>query len=543
MKQTNFMEIPERIKKKLPDGSYVFASWNEIKRLLNDNNYFPEYTLHDVTHIKNVLEISSNLIPDNIYRKLDNKSVEYLVAAIMLHDLGMFISRDGLNNLISGEQNDNLNIELFKESWSELWKDYYSKAKKYDDKKLLEIFGDIQPVDRDIHSCIPEENNIRQRLLLGDFLRQHHHRLAYEIAKQGFPGERSIDVLENRNIDEEDREIIGLIAFSHGVSLRSLDDYIESYKIDLTKKCPIFYLMSVLRLADYLDILYQRAPEIKCKKQRLMSPISQREFELNQSIKELTLEKEKKFYYINAQPSRTTIFLYAKNTLEKIQAELDMCWAVLAEKYNYKYELSVYRIMSNLFEEKRVETWNKTFLTKKAELTANHELLKLLVGPLYGYNPAFAVRELLQNSVDACQERMAIDNKKGKVEISIDTENKVFIITDNGIGMSEDILINYYLVAGSSYRNSDSWKDKYIDDDGSIRICRIGKFGVGVLSTFLIGDEIEVTTQYFHDEKGYRFTLDILKESVLDVVRVNSVTGTTIKIHMKDCAVEPEFCR
>ena len=165
-------------------------------------------------------------------------------------------------------------------------------------------------------------------------------------------------------------------------------------------------------------------------------------------------------------------------------------------------------------------------------------MLNLLINPLYGYNPAFAVRELLQNSIDACQERIVIDNEKGKVEISIDTENKEFIITDNGIGMSEDVLINYYLVAGSSYRNSDNWKDKYIDDDGSAKICRIGKFGVGVLSTFIIGDEIEVMTQHLHDEKGYYFTLDINKESVLDIRRTSSVIGTTIKIHMKDYVVE-----
>lgn len=33
-----------------------------------------------------------------------NESIEYLVAAILLHDLGMFISQAGLNNLIFGKQ-------------------------------------------------------------------------------------------------------------------------------------------------------------------------------------------------------------------------------------------------------------------------------------------------------------------------------------------------------------------------------------------------------------------------------------------------------
>lgn len=55
MKQTYFIEIPEKIKKKLPDGSYVYAILDKIKSLMKENNYFPEYTFHDATHIENVL--------------------------------------------------------------------------------------------------------------------------------------------------------------------------------------------------------------------------------------------------------------------------------------------------------------------------------------------------------------------------------------------------------------------------------------------------------------------------------------------------------
>lgn len=136
---------------------------------MKENNYFPEYTFHDATHIENVLNISLKLIPDNIYKKLGNESIEYLVVAILLHDLGMFISRDGLNNLIFGKQKNNLQFDLLNKTWGELWSDYYSKAKRYDDKKLFEIFGDNQPVDRDITSCVPIENNNHQRLLLEIF--------------------------------------------------------------------------------------------------------------------------------------------------------------------------------------------------------------------------------------------------------------------------------------------------------------------------------------------------------------------------------------
>lgn len=90
------------------------------------------------------------------------------------------------------------------------------------------------------------------------------------------------------------------------------------------------------------------------------------------------------------------------------------------------------------------------------------------------------------------------------------------------------------------------WKEYYTrakkyDDKKLIEI--FGDFlrqqhGVGVLSTFIIGDEIEVATQYLYDEEGYCFALDIREESVLDVGRAKRATGTTVKIHMNDYAAD-----
>ena len=113
MKQINFIEIPQRIKNKLPEGSYVFSILKVIEPLFKDINYFPEYTLHDSKHIENVLIISSDLIPEKTFKNLEPKSIEYLVAAILIHDLGMFISQDGLENLIFGEQGNKWGSDLY----------------------------------------------------------------------------------------------------------------------------------------------------------------------------------------------------------------------------------------------------------------------------------------------------------------------------------------------------------------------------------------------------------------------------------------------
>jgi hypothetical protein len=544
------IEIPKKLLNKLPQGSFVHSLIQNIEPLLSSLNYFPEYTLHNTKHISNVLQISSDLITDVTLRKLEYTSIEYLIAAIVIHDLGMFITRDGLNYLLFGERSSYKIPNLDNNSWMKLWEDFYYKAKRYDDKKLLDIFGDNQPVEHNLIS-IPLENTYKQRLLFGDFLRQQHHRLAFYIAQIGFPSYCiDIDVFNNCAVSNIDKDIIGLLAYSHGVSLRSTDNYIESYTSDIREYCPVYYLMSVLRIADYLDIGYKRAPEVIRKMNNFHSPISHREFNLNQSVTLLKFDKERKYYHIDAEPNCSKMFLYAESTFKKMQTELDLCWAVLAENYKYDYELSIHRIKSNIFDSKRIETFNKEFLTKKAELGANADLLKLLVSPLYGNSPTYGIRELVSNSVDACLEREEYCKKHqitcptATITVKLNTNNKTFVIEDNGIGMNDEVLLEYYLIAGASYRSSEKWRISFMDDKLNPTIARNGHFGIGVLATFLIGDFATVTTRNIDDDYAYKFEYSLLPE-ILNIQRINVdetgneiSIGTKIEIKVNDDALE-----
>jgi len=63
-----------------------------------------------------------------------------------------------------------------------------------------------------------------------------------------------------------------------------------------------------------------------------------------------------------------------------------------------------------------------------------------------------------------------------------------------GIGMTVDTVINYFLKAGASLRRSELWRETYEDAEGKSRVLRSGRFGVGVLAAYLLGDEISVAT-------------------------------------------------
>jgi len=535
---------------RLPSDSFVPQLLANVEKIIDGMHYFPEYTLHDEYHINEVLRLAYELIPHDTMSKLNGQSINILISAIAIHDLGMFIMKDGLEKLLFGEHKDCKTRNLDHKSWSEQWHDFYRKARRWDGRKLLEIFGNDDSsaikeertlyVETGLDNHIPKEDTINQRLLYGEFLRQNHARLAFDITQFKFPGSENIDIFENCECDHNIKDMIGLVARSHGFNLR--DKCTNQYLKNHTCKphmldIQIFYLMAILRMADYLHIGKERANEARRMKSELKSTISNREFELNQAVYNLRINPKKRLVYIelDGDLKKGSIYIQFKETLHKIQKELDMCWAVLADKYP-DYALSVQRVTSNIHDKGARKQFNERFITKKVELKGSFDMMPLLVKPFYSGDPTFGVRELIQNSVDACNERKIQEKDSGfigQIDVHVDTEKMTFEISDNGIGMNEDVLINYFLIAGSSYRYSEAWQDKYTDADGNAKFARNGRFGVGSLASFLIGDDITVTTRHKDDLIGFCFTYAI-EPGALNVTRINAEIGTKITIKLNE---------
>jgi len=533
--------IPNNFKNKLQEGSFIYNLLENISKHLEKAPYFPEYTLHNEEHINAVLELANQLIPDTIRAKLASQAIEILIGAIALHDLGMFIHRAGLKRLIFGEHKDRCIKYLDKISWNDAWQGFYSKVQRYTDRQLINLFGDITLVEKLPKDDVPNEDTKYQRLLYGEFIRENHHRLAFDITQIGFPGDNiEFDLFKNCNCSEDTKVIIGIVARSHGMKLRDTEEYLKNYILTPPDDIvPVIYLMTVLRIADYLHLGESRASKLSELTDEMHSPKSKHQFHLNQKIlNKPSVNLNTKSIHIIANPDCSTIYYDIERLLLEIQQELDLCWAILAEKYSYEYELTIHRVKSNLFDENKKIEFNKRFLTNIVTLGANPDIVKLLIEPLYGNNPSYGVRELIQNAVDSCNERKELDdNIQGKIIIDVDINNRIFTITDNGMGMNDDILRNYYLIAGSSFRYSDSWREKYINNDGQSKFARSGRFGIGVLACFLIGDEITVTTRHVNDLLGLNFSYSIEPRN-LDVKKINADIGTKIIIKIGDGSLQ-----
>lgn len=523
--------LPKRFEDKLlPDIESIIrnSSTNRGNTLLSyletSPYYFKEYTMHGLRHIESVLNYADKLIPQDQYEKMSKLDISILVLGIFLHDLGMFIKESGLKHLLQRDVREIYDKRSGSNyTWKELWGKYIGELKRAPGKELDEIFGEEEHVF-----------DMTSYPVCAGFIRKYHHQIAYHIAVYGFPGEKSHDLL-CRIEDKDVVKLVGLLAKSHGMALRELNDEIDAFGYDnnLPLNVPIYYLMSILRLADLLDADDKRAPRILSDMNNFSSLRSEKEWTLNQLIRGRQWSHENgkpDTLKMIAFPENSKQYLELKSWFEYWQKELDLSWAIIGEMHRDNCKLSIRRITSNIYDA------NYDFVTNAIELKVNPDIVKLLVAPLYGDDPSYGVRELLQNAIDACNERTAIDGTPGEIVVDVNEKTGLFTISDNGVGMNEDVISNYYLNAGASYRYSKQWAETFSDDENNSKIARNGRFGIGALATFLIGSKAKIVTRNINDVKGYCFEYTI-EPKLLNVGKVKKPTpGTTIEIAMNQKA-------
>lgn len=177
------------------------------------------------------------------------------------------------------------------------------------------------------------------------------------------------------------------------------------------------------------------------------------------------------------------------------------------------YSRSTFEDIYWLLLEETIENRIETVGFEISDLKLNVDysaIVNLLIGEkIYG-NKKYGLRELIQNSLDACKvmreyapqlECYKYDEYVPKIQIILDYSNNQLRIRDNGIGMSEEVLKKYFLNIGKSYYKSNDYLyqgNKYNP---------IGNFGIGFLACFMLSKEVIVETKSFKEEKGYALVL------------------------------------
>lgn len=443
-----------------------------VDRAKTIRDTFPFYTLHDEVHICNVMRLMAELLDDRI-NSLTCDEAALLVMAACCHDIGM--------SYTEGEKK-----ELFNNK---------DTVRRYLDRNPSEYMKS--------YADGGEEPYLSDEIKMNFFRSIHHERIMELMQKKEWPR-----ALSGR-IDKED---LIRVCRSHGEEVSKLTDLNPIHSLD-RRFCAI-----LLRLADILDFDDSRAPQAiyeynefdeRTSYSEQFSEEEWRKHLSSSGFRFKSVEDRSYPYPLDYTAECRSIQIEQKIEcyLDWVDRELNDCNKMLhrfAGKWNdFVLPAKVERnILSN------------GYLSGQYRITLDQEqVLELFVGEnLYG-DPAVFVRELIQNAIDAVRTRKQLDHSlpsdwTGQINIRTWSErgNQWFRIEDNGIGMTEDIIRNYFLKIGRSYYNSDEFcQEKHrckVDPDYT----PISRFGIGILSCFM-GDKktnrVEVSTKHFSENGIY----------------------------------------
>ena len=138
----------------------------------------------------------------------------------------------------------------------------------------------------------------------------------------------------------------------------------------------------------------------------------------------------------------------------------------------------------------------------------SQRLLDLMINSIYTHKEIF-LREIISNASDAIDklaytaltdDKVGINRDEFAITITRDPENRTLTVSDNGIGMSKDEMIeNLGTIAKSGSLGFKQAMEK--NDDIDI----IGQFGVGFYSAFMVASSITVISRKYGEEQAWKW--------------------------------------
>ena len=172
------------------------------------------------------------------------------------------------------------------------------------------------------------------------------------------------------------------------------------------------------------------------------------------------------------------------------------------------------------------------------------KILGIVINSLYSQKEIF-LRELISNASDAINKRKfdiitsgnAADTFEGKINIAVDKKNKIITISDNGIGLSSDEMVETLGTIASSGTKAFIESTKTSENTKEVNDQLIGQFGVGFYSAFMVAEKVEVLSKKHGKKSASQWTSDGQSGfSITDAERAE--TGTSIILYLRKEAKE-----
>ncbi|HKM29957.1 MAG TPA: ATP-binding protein, partial [Bacilli bacterium] len=179
--------------------------------------------------------------------------------------------------------------------------------------------------------------------------------------------------------------------------------------------------------------------------------------------------------------------------------------------------------------------------------TESKRLLELMINSIYTNKEIF-LRELISNASDAMDKHHYLaltDDKLNKVDeyqifITANKKKKTLSITDNGIGMTHDEVVNNLgtIAQSGSLEFMKSINEKSEQEKLDI----IGQFGIGFYSSYMVAEKVVVTTRSAFDKVGYTFSSNGVES--YEIVETEDLDyGTTVTLHFRKDTENDKFVK
>ena len=169
-------------------------------------------------------------------------------------------------------------------------------------------------------------------------------------------------------------------------------------------------------------------------------------------------------------------------------------------------------------------------------------LLDIVASSLYSNREIF-LRELVSNASDACDKlrhaaltapKLVECDPDFRISLSADSKTKTITVSDNGVGMNHDDLLE---TLGTIARSGTSAFLEHLGKEDKNDMSLIGQFGVGFYSAFMVADRVDVLTRKAGEADGWMWSSDGKGEFTIEPAERDE-RGTTVTLHVKKDAKE-----
>ena len=177
-------------------------------------------------------------------------------------------------------------------------------------------------------------------------------------------------------------------------------------------------------------------------------------------------------------------------------------------------------------------------MSKREFQTEVNQLLQLIIHSLYSHREIF-LRELVSNASDALDKLKYLTLTEEafkslpfdpRIDLELDEVQNTLTISDNGIGMNEEDLIDHL---GTIDRSGTKNFLSKLTGDAKRDSNLIGQFGVGFYSAFMVADQVRVVSRKAGEEQAYRWTSDGKSGFELEPAE-RATQGTTVTVYFND---------